>query len=59
MSRVLCCRSEFEGGQGARQSGADVLEELRDDWEAADTDTNGELGVGPQAHGDYIVAYIG
>ena len=36
-----------------------MLEKLRDDGEAADTDTDGVLGVGPHAYGDYYVAHIG
>lgn len=37
---------------------AEVLEELGDDGEAADDNAGGELGMGPQAHGDYVVAYV-
>ena len=36
-----------------------MLKEFRHDWEAADTDTSGELRGGPQAHWDHVVAYIG
>ena len=39
--------------------GPKVVEEFRDDRETADADTGGELGVGPQAHGDDIVTFVG
>ena len=36
-----------------------MLEEFGDDWQAADDDSGGELGIGPQAHWDHVVADIG
>lgn len=36
-----------------------MLEEFGDDGEAADDDATGELGVGPHAHADPVVAYVG
>ena len=36
-----------------------MLEELGYDWEAADDDSGGELGVGPHAHLDHVVADVG
>lgn len=46
-------------GEGAGYFWAEVLKELGDDGEAADDNAGGELGMGPQAHGDYVVAYVG
>ena len=36
-----------------------MLEEFWDDGETADDNASGELGVGPHAHGDHVVAYVG
>ena len=36
-----------------------MLEEPRDDGEAADDDSSGELGVGPHAHLNHMVADVG
>ena len=36
-----------------------MLEEFRDDREAADDNASGELGVRPHAHGNHVVAYVG
>lgn len=36
-----------------------MLEEFGDDGKAADDDAGGELDVGPHAHADHVVAYVG
>ena len=49
----------MEGGEGAGNFGAEVLEELGDYGKAAYHNAGGELGIGPHAHGDHVVAYVG
>ena len=35
-----------------------MLEKFWYDWEAADDDPGGELGISPHAHGDHVIAYV-
>ena len=35
-----------------------MLEEFRNDWEAADDDSGAELGIRPHAHWDYVIADV-
>ena len=44
--------------ENAGDLGTDVLKELRYDWEAADDDSGGELGIRPHAHLDHVVADV-
>ena len=46
-------------GKGAGYFWAEMLEEPGDDGKAADDNAGGELGIGPHAHGDHVVAYVG
>lgn len=51
-------RSSPQLGSKLGSLGGDVLEESREDREAADDDTSGNFGQGPEAYSSDIVADI-